>query len=76
MTLQEFKKKATSTKFNNCNAWGFGGSFGTKYELDNLIYYDARWSHRHTGTSNYSSYYMDGKEVTRGEFINQLNTEL
>jgi hypothetical protein len=62
MTLAEFKKLAekigTVERFNTCNDWGFGGSFGTRYAIGDYIYRDSKYSTRHNGTYKNNCLYI------------------
>lgn len=73
MELSEFKNKAEVTEFNNCNGWGFGGSYGKYFTLGIFKYRQSKYSSRHQGTWKSDAYFIEGKyEVEKKEFINEL----
>lgn len=61
MTLEQFKEKAIVTKFNTCNGWGFGGSFGISYRYGDWYMEIAKYSTRHQGT-HVNNQYRNDKE--------------
>ena len=78
MTFKEFKDKAHVVDFNNCNGWGFGGSFGKYYELDGFTYRSSKYSTRHSGTYKNDAYYIptdsgNQEEVSQKTFIHLID---
>lgn len=70
MTLQGFKNKASKFEFNTNNAWGFGGSFGTKYTVNDLTYIERQICYRHTGRTGVEEYFKHGNEINKQDFLN------
>jgi hypothetical protein len=74
MNLTQFKTRANKKPYNTNNAWGFGGAFGTSYELGDMRMDDLKLCFRHTGTTPIKKYYIATKQVTKVEFENTLNS--
>jgi len=68
MTIQEFKNKATKEAFNSNNAWGFGGSIGFYYTIENLVIKDGQWCYRHSKPEKFNRFFIDDKEVLKKDF--------
>lgn len=70
VTDMKFKPEIQPVKYNTCNAWGFGGSFGKEWTFPNgYIYRRGTASTRHQGTFPVRyGLNSDGVRITDEEF--------
>lgn len=63
------------TEFNTNNAWGFGGSFGKKFQYKkHLKLVKGTACYRHAGTSDWTEYYYKDQLIEKKEFEEYLNS--
>lgn len=75
MTINEFKMRAHESRFNTNNAWGFGGSVGSKYVLGKFQYVHRKLCYRHAASNKVTEYFINGKEVSKDVFEYAINNE-
>jgi hypothetical protein len=60
--------------YNSNNAWGFGGRRGKVYEFEgNKSMFIGSFDYRHAPSERVNLFFIDGKGVTKEEFIKTFN---